>query len=177
MELRKRKNIQYNTKNEIPPEEMIGEEIENSNLLNNKSLTTKSSKNNSKRKRNVNIDSEFEYTSANESKSTTGSSTSNKKKKNKKKYEIYNIVSDTEDTISRYDPIIQQNVTITTPLRTMKKIKFNNAINEVVDLVGDSDEDIETITILDSDDNEGIYTIKLFIVYILYIYRYLYYKH
>jgi len=164
MELRKRKNIQYNLKNKFTPEEMDVEEIENSNSLNSKPVPTKTTRNNNKRKRNS--DSEYEYASTNESKSgvsTTGSkisSNTNKKKKNKKKYEIYNIISDTEEDViadSTYDPIIQQNVTITTPLRIMKKLKFKYAMNEVVDLVGDSDEDIETITILDSDDNKGIY--------------------
>lgn len=139
------------------------EEIENSNSLNSKPVPTKTTRNNNKRKRNS--DSEYEYASTNESKSgvsTTGSkisSNTNKKKKNKKKYEIYNIISDTEEDViadSTYDPIIQQNVTITTPLRIMKKLKFKYAMNEVVDLVGDSDEDIETITILDSDDNKDI---------------------
>lgn len=163
MELRKRKNIQYNLKNKFTPEEMDVEEIENSNSLNSKPVPTKTTRNNNKRKRNS--DSEYEYASTNESKSgvsTTGSkisSNTNKKKKNKKKYEIYNIISDTEEDViadSTYDPIIQQNVTITTPLRIMKKLKFKYAMNEVVDLVGDSDEDIETITILDSDDNKDI---------------------
>eukprot|EP00833_Pecoramyces_ruminatium_P004225 jgi/Orpsp1_1/1178257/evm.model.c7180000064604.1 len=171
MELRKRKtNISYNNNLNIL-QESLNEKSDSENfpsaIKKNESVNLKTKASNKRKK--INSNSEYEYSSSNNndyediisSDESRVSSAKRKKKKNKKNYKVYNIDSDYDSdgsrkdviTNSSYDPIIQQNATIITPLRTMKKIKFNNIMNEVIDLVGDSDEEMEAITVIDSDED------------------------
>ncbi|ORX86738.1 hypothetical protein BCR32DRAFT_31885 [Anaeromyces robustus] len=171
MELRKRKpNINYNYTQIFSPKDVgekdLGSENSHLNPSKNQKNTSAKTNNKSKRKRTVNTESDDEYISTYDSKNYISSDESNvssikgKKRKNKKKYEIYNLDSDSDNsgdndiTNSSYDPIIQQNVTIATPLRILKELKFSSIMNKVIDLVGESDEEMEIIAI-DSDNNNG----------------------
>ncbi|ORY23869.1 hypothetical protein LY90DRAFT_675413 [Neocallimastix californiae] len=173
MELRKRNpNISYNNFLNGSQETLNNKsESDNISSITQKNDTLKLNLKKNNKKKKVNSDSEYEdFSSSNDNESeelissdeSRNSATKGKQKKNKKKNKTNFIDSDydsddsKEDVIanSAYDPIIQQNVTIVTPLRIIKKMKFNNIINEIVDLIGDSDEELETVTIISSDDSD-----------------------
>jgi len=176
MELRKRNpNISYNNFLNGSQETLNNKsESDNISSITQKNDTLKLNLKKNNKKKKVNSDSEYEdFSSSNDNESeelissdeSRNSATKGKQKKNKKKNKTNIIDSDydsddsKEDVIanSAYDPIIQQNVTIVTPLRIIKKMKFNNIINEIVDLIGDSDEELETVTIISSDDSGKYY--------------------